>query len=90
MKSSEGVVGIEPQIKKISFEQKGKIYLHLKDGRIIITPLKLFPSISKLSTSQRKKYTISDGEIIVFHHSDEVYHIEQFLGREKDYQYSFR
>ncbi len=84
MKSVEGIIGITPVIRKVSFDQKGKIAVHLRDGRIIIAPLKFFPSLAKLSPVQRKKYTISDGETIVFHDCDEVYHIEQFLGRSED------
>ena len=89
MKSNEGIIGVTPVIKKIGFEQRGKISVYLEDGRIIIAPLKLYPSINRLSASQRKHYTISDGEVIVFRDADEVYHIEQFLGRPKDYVYRF-
>ena len=37
----EGLIGIRPELKSISFE-RGKICLHLKDGRIVITPLSFF------------------------------------------------
>lgn len=63
--------------------------VYLQDGRIIVIPLKLFPSIARLTLAQRTKYTIGDGEVIVFQDADEVYHIEQFLGHPDDYQYNF-
>lgn len=89
MRSSEGIIGIKPTIKKVGFEHKGKISVYLDDGRIIIAPLKLFPSIAHLTMAQRRKYTIGDGEVIVFQDADEVYHIEQFLGRPEDYEYNY-
>ncbi len=90
MRSSEGIKGIHPTIKKVGFEHRGKISIHLEDGRVIIAPLKLYPSIAKLSPSERRNYTIGDGEVIVFRNADEVYHIEQFLGRPEDYEYDFK
>lgn len=89
MKSNEGIIGISPTIKKVRFEHRGKISVYLEDGRIIIAPLKLFPSIAKLSPAQRKHYTIADGVVVIFDDADEVYHIEQFLGRPSDYEYRF-
>lgn len=89
MRSVEGIIGTNPTIKKLGFEHKGKISVYLNDGRIIIAPLKYYPSIAHLSVSQRKKYTIGDGEVIVFADADEIYHIEQFLGRPEDYEYNF-
>lgn len=89
MKSGEGIIGQSPMIKKISFETKGKIAVYLADGRIILAPISLYPSIKKLSPRQRKRYTISDGEVIIFQDCDEVYHLEQFLGRPADYAYNF-
>ncbi len=89
MKNKEGVIGIAPAIDKITFQHKGKMNIYLEDGRILIVPLALFPSIKKLSESQRKKWHISDGQIIIFADCDEVFHLEQFLGSEVDYKYSF-
>ena len=58
MKSNEGIIGIHPIIKKVNFDHRGKISVYLDDGRIIIAPLKLYPSIARLTSAQRKKYTI--------------------------------
>ena len=89
MRFKEGVVGISPAIDKIKFKHKGKMSIYLEDGRIIIVPLTLFPSIKKLNEVQRRKYHIADGQIILFKDCNEVFHIEQFLGSEQEYRYSF-
>ncbi|TSA51003.1 MAG: DUF2442 domain-containing protein [Sphingobacteriales bacterium] len=88
MRFKEGVIGLTPVIDKLKFDQKGKMSIYLEDGRILIVPLALFPSIKKLSEGERKKYHISDGQIILFKNCDEVFHIEQFLGSESTYRYS--
>ncbi|MFM7054401.1 MAG: DUF2442 domain-containing protein [Bacteroidota bacterium] len=69
-------------IKKISFNLAGKISINLEDGRILIIPLKYFPDIKKLPVEKRKKYTIVDDRTVLFSHSDNVYHIEDFIGLE--------
>ena len=65
-----------------SFDTPGKITLKLEDGRLIITPLKYFPEIKKMSVDKRRKYTIVDERTILFTHSDSVYHLEDFMGLE--------
>jgi len=52
----EGLENISPVIKKIDFKQRGKISFTLEDGRIIIVPVAYFPSIKRLSETQRKKW----------------------------------
>ena len=84
----EGINNIEPKIKNISFSQKGKIDIHLQDGRTIIVPLSLFPSIKKLNIKQRKKWGIIEDVGFTFENSDELYHIEQILGRYDDYKFN--
>ena len=42
-------------IEKILFDTPGKITIKLEDGRIIISPLKFFPVLQKLSVDKRKK-----------------------------------
>lgn len=75
----EGLANSKPQIKNLKFP-KGKIEIFLEDGRKIMTPVSLFPSISKLSLSQRRKWQILDGIGFTFNDSDEGFHISQFLG----------
>ena len=69
-------------IEKILFDTPGKITLKLDDGRLIVTPLKYFPEIQKMSIDKRKKYTIVDERTILFAYSDSVYHLEDFMGLE--------
>lgn len=85
----EGFYGIKPVIKKITFVQKGKFDLHLEDGRIIAVPFSKFPDVKKLTASQRKKWYILDDYGFSFDDCNEVYHIEQVLGKYDDYKYSF-
>jgi hypothetical protein len=69
-------------IEKILFDKPGKITLKLDDGRLIITPLKYFPEIQKMTVDKRKKHTIVDDRTILFAYSDSVYHLEDFMGLE--------
>ncbi len=64
----------------------GKITIKLEDGRIVITPLKYFPELQKLSVDKRKKYTIVDDRTILFSHADSIYHLEDFLGLENKWR----
>jgi hypothetical protein len=73
-------------IEKINFDIAGKISLKLEDGRVIIVPLKYFPEIQKLSVDKRKKYTIVDDRTVLFAHSNNVYHLEDFMGLESKWQ----
>ena len=73
-------------IEKINFDIVGKISLKLEDGRVIIVPLKYFPDIQKMSVEKRKKYTIVDDRTILFAHSDNVYHLEDFMGLESKWR----
>jgi len=85
----EGILRIRPKIKKIAFKQRGKMELHLEDGRVVIIPLRYFPSIKTLTEVQRRKWYVTDGELFSFEDCDEVFHIEQVLGKESDYTYHF-
>ena len=73
-------------IQKILFDAPGKITLQLEDGRVIITPLKYFPEIQKLSVDKRKKCTIVDERTILFSFTDTVYHLEDFMGLESKWR----
>ena len=83
----EGFVGIIPVIKSISFSVRGRMDIHFKDGRNLVVPLSRYPSIRKMSVADRKKYTIADGQVIIWQACDEVFHIQDFLGLPKDYCY---
>jgi len=84
-----GISKIRPVIKKISFPGRGKMNLHLVDERELIIPLKYFPEIKKLSSKQRNKWYVLDEQMFSFDDCDEVFHIEQVLGKENKYRYRF-
>jgi len=84
----EGFVDIIPVIRKITFHQKGKFEIHLGDGRIVSVPLSAFPAIRKLNSAQRKKWYVLDDTGFSFDDCNEVYHIEQVLGRYENYKYN--
>ena len=68
-----------PRIKKVVFVT-GKIELHLQDGRTLVVPLTNFPSIEKLSLSQRNNFTIiNNGKALNIFDCDEIFHIRDFL-----------
>ena len=73
-------------IAKVLFNLPGKITLKMEDGRMIISPLKYFPDIQKLSVEKRKKHTIVDDRTILFSYSDSVYHLEDFIGLESNWR----
>ncbi|GMU86965.1 MAG: hypothetical protein AMXMBFR48_22060 [Ignavibacteriales bacterium] len=74
------------KIDKITFDLPGKISLKLRDGRMIICPLKYFPELQKLPLEKRKKCTIVDDRTVLFTHSDLVYHLEDFMGLEEKWR----
>jgi len=57
MKKTEGFWDSTPKIKSISFPVRGKMQVDLNDGRIIVVPLSAFPSIQKLPTQERERYS---------------------------------
>jgi|LakMenEpi03Aug12_release.lakeMendotaPanAssembly.Ray.scaffolds.fasta_scaffold02723_5 hypothetical protein len=73
-------------IEKLNFDLAGKISLKLEDGRVIIVPLKYFPDIQKLPVEKRKKYTIVDERTVLFSYSNNVYHLEDFMGLESKWR----
>jgi hypothetical protein len=73
-------------ISKLNFDLAGKLSLKLEDGRIIIVPLKYFPDIKKLPLEKRKKYTIVDDRTVLFHYSNNIYHLEDFIGLESKWK----
>ena len=84
----EGIYKIKPVIEKILFSTAGKISISLKDGRVIIVPIKYFPGIKKLSLAERRRYRIINDQMIMFHNSNEIYHLQDFLGKEQQYRYA--
>ena len=75
-----GFSWVEPDIVRVTFRKAGFITLYLEDGRALAAPLERFPGIAQLSPTQRRRYHIADGDILMFRDDDEVYHIQDFLG----------
>ena len=73
-------------IEKFLFDLPGKITLKIEDGRMIISPLKYFQDLQKLSVDKRKKHTIVDDRTILFTYSDAVYHLKDFIGLEANWR----
>jgi len=70
-------------IRRISFDQPGKMAIHMADGRVLIVPLRLYPELSRMKPERRKLCTIVDDRTILFRDSENVYHLEDFLGPEE-------
>jgi hypothetical protein len=73
-------------IQKLMFDLPGKIAIKMEDGRLLIIPLKYFPELKKLSVEKRKKYTIVDDRSIFFEYSNNIYHLEDFIGLEEKWK----
>lgn len=76
----DGYFNVKPKIKKLSFEQRGKMTVFLEDGRVITVPLSAFPSIKKIPASKRKDYYLLGKDVFSWDCTNEVFHIEQILG----------
>ncbi len=68
-----------PIIKSVRF-LKGKIILHLQDGRTVIIPENRFPEIERLTPQQKRRHKTLAGMGLMFDDSDTVFHVSDFLG----------
>ena len=84
----EGYWNIIPKIKKVSFPVRGKMSVHLEDGRVVIVPLSAFPSIKKVpvNVKERSKWYLIGGGI-TWDACPEFIHIEQILGNYANYKH---
>ena len=82
----EGIIGIKPEIKKIKWVVN-KIHIYLQDGRELIVPTKILPTVKKTKVEKRNKAFIVGKNMFTWDTCPEVYHIEQVLGKEHDYKY---
>lgn len=78
----EGYWDVIPQIKAVSFPQRGKWQVDFVDGRSIVMPVSAFPSLKRVPIKERKKWYLIGGGV-TWDSCSEVIHIEQLLG---DYQ----
>ena len=83
----EGLIGIQPTIKKLTWEKPSAFSVYLEDGRIITVPTKFFPSAQKVKPADRGKYQILNGNMFTWLSCPEVFHVEQVLGKEEEYKY---
>ena len=79
MKSNK-IDGVNVEMKKVDFSTfKGKFAIYLSDGRVILTPVGLFPDIKKLSIKERQQYFIVEGQYLAFMKQPEMYPVTDFL-----------
>ena len=87
----EGAIGYKPRITKLGFSKRGWIDIYLQDKRIISIPKDFFSNVKKLSLKQLKKWSIlhcgEEGDGFTFDDCNEVYHLEQVLGKYDDYKH---
>jgi hypothetical protein len=57
---------------------RGYIEMYLADGRVLRTPVGLFPGIKRLTERQRQQWQILDGVGFTFAATDEGFHLQQF------------
>ncbi len=82
----EGFWDTVPEFSKLVFENSDYMTVFLTDGRRISVPLSKFPSIRKLSESQRENWYLF-GNGFSFDDCEEVFHIEQILGNYNLYKH---
>ena len=75
-----------PSVERIDFDSSNNILIFLLDGRVVSVPLKYFPDLENLSEKERSKVTIVDDRTILFYHSDQIYHLEDFMGLEEKWR----
>jgi hypothetical protein len=85
----QGFLNTRPVITSINTDDPSTIGFSLADGRIIYVPVSAFPSIAALSLDERRNWTVMDDQLFTFAACDEVFHIEQVLGKEQLYSYHF-
>ena len=79
MFKKEGFWDVIPQIKKVSFPQRGKFQVDLVDGRTIIMPISSFPCLKKVPVKERSAWYLMGGGV-TWDSCPEVIHVEQILG----------
>jgi hypothetical protein len=84
-----GLHNIRPVITHIDTEDAEMLGFTLADGRNLRVPLRYFPSIEALTLDERKHWTVMDDELFTFAACDDIFHIEQVLGKESQYTYHF-
>ncbi len=84
-----GFSHIRPVITNIITDDHETLGFTLADGRTIRVPVRYFPSIAALTLEERSHWTVMDDELFTFAACDDIFHIEQVLGKEAHYSYHF-
>jgi hypothetical protein len=85
----QGFFHIHPAITALDVEQPSTLGFTLADGRSIRVPVAYFPSIAVLTVEERRNWTVMDEQLFTFAACDDIFHIEQVLGKETQYRYQF-
>ena len=84
MYKTEGYWNVTPRIKSLSFPKRGKFQVDLQDGRSIIMPISVFPSMKKVPMKERPHWYLMGGGV-TWDSCPEVIHIEQIPGNYPNY-----
>ncbi len=84
-----GIYHIRPAITHIDTQHPETLGFMLADGRNIRVPVRYFSSIQALTAEERTHWTVMDDELFTFAACDDIFHIEQVLGKEAEYAYRF-
>ncbi len=85
----QGFFHTRPVITALDVEDPATLGFTLADGRSIRVPITAFPSVEALSLEERKNWMVLDDQMFTFAECDDVFHIEQVLGKETQYEYRF-
>jgi hypothetical protein len=84
-----GFLHTRPAITNIDTSDSVVLGFLLADGRTIHVPIHYFPSIAALTPEERLHWTVMDDELFTFAACDDIFHLEQVLGKESQYSYRF-
>lgn len=84
-----GISHIRPAIVNIITDDSKTLGFILADGRAIHVPVGYFPSVAALTLEERSHWTVMDDELFTFAACDDIFHLEQVLGKESCYAYRF-
>ena len=67
-------------IKDMDFKShRGKMVVHLTDGRTVIVPISFFPDIKQMPVREREKWMVPDDQYFTFENMTRVYSVRDLL-----------
>ena len=78
MYKTEGYWNVVHRIKGLSFPLRGRCQVDLQDGRSIVMPISVFPSLKRIPVKEREHWYLLGGGV-TWDSCPEVIHIEQIL-----------